>query len=101
MPRIDNPSPGLGTWENDDPGVCANNVETALSVGFRHVDTVEAYDNEDSAAQGLEASDFDREKSFLADKVRAETLDLEGVVSSVETSLETLGVKYFDIVYVH
>lgn len=101
MPSLEIPKPGLGTWENDDPDVCANSVETALELGYRHVDTAEAYDNEASVARGLHAAAVDRDDYFLSGKVRAETLDREGVLSSVESSLETLGVDQFDIVYVH
>jgi len=92
---------GLGTWENTDPEECANAVETALEMGYRHVDTAQAYDNEEHVGRGIERADVPREEVFLATKVWIDRLDRDGVVASTEESLAKLGVDAVDLLYVH
>ena len=60
---------GLGTWQNENPDQCAESVKTALEIGYRHIDTAQAYDNEAAVGDGIEAADVDREDVFLATKV--------------------------------
>jgi 2,5-diketo-D-gluconate reductase B len=95
------PMLGLGTWQNDDPEDCVEAVSTALNVGYRHIDTAQAYDNEEYVGDGIEQSDVDREDVFLATKVWVDSLDYEGVLQSTEESLDKLGVDYVDLLYVH
>ena len=100
--RLDGmPMLGLGTWQNDDPDECANAVETALEMGYRHVDTAQAYDNEEAVGEGLARADVDRDDVFLATKVWKENLAPEDVRSSTEASLDKLGVDYVDLLYIH
>jgi len=95
------PMLGLGTWQNDDPDACATSVETALEMGYRHVDTAQAYGNEDAVGEGIAAADLDREDIFLATKVWNANLAPEDVHSTTETSLDDLGVDAVDLMYVH
>ena len=95
------PSLGLGTWQNTNPEECANAVATALEMGYRHVDTAQAYDNEASVGEGLTRADVPREDVFLATKVWIDQLAHEDVLASTEESLETLGVDYVDLLYIH
>jgi len=95
------PSLGLGTWQNTDPEECANAVATALAMGYRHVDTAQAYDNEESVGEGLARADVPREDVFLATKVWIDQLAHDDVLASTEESLEKLGVDYVDLLYVH
>jgi 2,5-diketo-D-gluconate reductase B len=95
------PMLGLGTWQNDDPDECAEAVETALNAGYRHVDTAQAYDNEAAVGRGIANADVDRDDVFLATKVWADNLAYEDVVESTKESLDTLGVDYLDLLYVH
>ena len=92
---------GLGTWQNDDPQACASSVETALEMGYRHVDTAQAYGNEDAVGDGLAAADVPREDIFLATKVWNSNLAGEDVVETTEESLDKLGVDAVDLLYVH
>ena len=102
VPRAaDMPMLGLGTWENDDHDQCAASVETALELGYRHVDTAQAYRNEDAVGDGIAAADVDREEVFLATKVWTSNLAHDDVISSTEDSLERLGTDYVDLLYVH
>ncbi|SDX88107.1 aldo/keto reductase [Halobellus clavatus] len=92
---------GLGTWQNDDATTCANTVQTALEAGYRHVDTAQAYGNEQAVGQGLAAADVDREDVFLATKVWIDNLGYDDVLESTQASLKKLGVDYLDLLYIH
>lgn len=95
------PMLGIGTWENTDPEDCVSAVETALETGYRHVDTAQAYGNEEHVGRGIERADVAREDVFLATKVWIDHLDHDGVVESTEESLAKLGVDAVDLLYVH
>ncbi|WP_253736272.1 aldo/keto reductase [Halohasta salina] len=97
----DIPMLGLGTWENDDPEACAASVETALEMGYRHIDTAQAYGNETAVGEGLAAADVDREEIFLATKVWIDNLAHDDVIETTEASLDRLGVESVDLMYVH
>jgi len=95
------PMLGLGTWQNTDDDQCAESVRTALEMGYRHVDTAQAYGNEDAVGRGLAAADVDREDVFLATKVWIDNLEPGDVRETTRTSLDRLGVDYVDLLYVH
>jgi diketogulonate reductase-like aldo/keto reductase len=97
----DMPMLGLGTWENTDGQQCAESVATALEMGYRHVDTAQAYGNEADVGAGIEQADVDREDVFLATKVWISELAHDDVIASTERSLEKLGVDSVDLLYVH
>jgi 2,5-diketo-D-gluconate reductase B len=97
----DIPRVGIGTWQNTDPDACANAVETALEMGYRHVDTAIAYDNERAVGEGIANADVPRENIFLASKVFIDSLRPEDVKESTAESLDRLGVDYLDLLYVH
>ena len=95
------PMLGLGTWQNDDPDACAESVKTALNAGYRHIDTAQAYGNEDAVGEGIAQADVDREDVFLATKVWIDNLAYEDVLETAEASLDRLGVDSVDLLYVH
>ena len=100
-PISDMPSLGIGTWQNTDPEECANAVATALEMGYRHVDTAQAYGNEEAVGAGLAAADVPREDVFLATKVWIDNLAYDDVLETAAESLDELGVDYVDLLYVH
>ncbi len=95
------PMLGLGTWQNTDEEGCADSVATALEKGYRHIDTAQAYDNEEYVGEGIERADVDREDIFLATKVWIDSLDPAAVRETTQGSLDRLGVDYIDLLYVH
>ena len=95
------PMLGLGTWENTDPEACGNAVATALEAGYRHIDTAQAYGNEEDVGRGIARADVPREDIFLATKVWIDQLAYDDVLASTEESLEKLGVDSVDLLYVH
>lgn len=94
------PAIGLGTWrmEGDE---CANAVQRALDMGYRHVDTAEMYDNEAAVGRGIAESAVARDDVFLTTKVWRTHLTREGVLDAVEASLDRLGTGYVDLLLVH
>jgi 2,5-diketo-D-gluconate reductase B len=102
VPRANGmPMLGLGTWQNTDPDECRTAVREALEMGYRHVDTAQAYDNEREVGEGIAAADVPREDVFLATKVWTANLAYDDVLSSTEASLDRLGVDSVDLLYVH
>ncbi|QLD87392.1 aldo/keto reductase [Natronomonas halophila] len=95
------PALGLGTWQNDDPDQCAASVRNALEMGYRHIDTAQAYGNEAAVGEGIASASVDREDIFLATKVWIDQLGHDDVLESTEKSLDRLGVDYVDLLYVH
>ena len=92
---------GLGTWKNEDPEACTNAVATALEAGYRHIDTAQAYGNEEHVGRGIERADVPRDDVFLATKVWIDQLAYDDVLASTEESLRKLGVDAVDLLYVH
>ncbi|GAA0659336.1 aldo/keto reductase [Salarchaeum japonicum] len=107
MPEFDYPRKsgmpvlGIGTWQNEDPAQCAQSVQTALDMGYRHVDTAQIYGNEDAVGDGIEQADVARDDVFLATKIWTSELSHDDVLESFEESLDKLGTDYVDLLYVH
>ncbi|WP_049997273.1 aldo/keto reductase [Halococcus sediminicola] len=95
------PMLGLGTWENEDPEQCVESVRSALETGYRHVDTAQAYGNEESVGEGIAQADVPREEIFLATKVWTSNLNYDDVIHSTTESLDKLGVESVDLLYTH
>lgn len=95
------PMLGLGTWQNDDHDECADSVETALEMGYRHIDTAQAYRNEDAVGEGIAAADVDRDDIFLATKIWISNLSHDDVLETAQQSLDRLGTDYLDLLYIH
>src|ERR1700740_2669963 len=59
---------GLGVWQVPNGPECVDAVRWALELGYRHIDTAQAYGNEDSVGQGIRESALPREELFLTTK---------------------------------
>ncbi|ERG99454.1 MAG: diketogulonate related aldo/keto reductase [Haloquadratum sp. J07HQX50] len=95
------PMLGLGTWENTDPDACASAVKTAIEMGYRHIDTAQAYGNEADVGRGIEAASVPREELFIATKVWITNLSPDDIRRSTKESLNKLGLDYVDLLYIH
>jgi 2,5-diketo-D-gluconate reductase B len=91
------PHVGLGTMGIDDP----TTVETALDVGYRHLDTAQVYGNEAVVGEGLAASPVDRDQVVVATKLWTDGLAPDAVAGSARESRDRLGVDAIDLLYVH
>lgn len=94
------PKVALGTWliDNDD---VADAVKNAIKLGYRHIDTAQAYGNEQGVGKGIRESGVDRSQLFVTDKVAAELKDYHSVAQSIDKSLATLGLDYLDLLIIH
>ena len=59
---------GLGVWQIPDGPECVNAVVWALELGYRHIDTAQAYGNEASVGEALRRSGIPREQVFITTK---------------------------------
>lgn len=94
------PKLGLGTWQLKNKN-CVKGVKTALNTGYRHIDTAQAYGNEDRVGKGIEKSEVDRREIFLTTKLWRDNLNQERLFESVEESLEKLRTNYVDLLLIH
>src|SRR6266550_5397764 len=92
------PMLGLGVWQVPDGPECVNAVRWALELGYRHIDTAQAYGNEESVGRALRQSGVDRDEVFVTTKFRPSSRD---PVAEAESSLRRLGVEYVDLYIVH
>ncbi|RLM36820.1 aldo/keto reductase [Haloarcula sp. Atlit-120R] len=94
------PALGLGTWQLTGQS-CRETVETALEMGYRHIDTAQAYGNERQVGLGIEAAAVDREDVFLTTKLDGSNRDERSVRRSTRESLNKLGTDYLDLLLIH
>lgn len=89
---------GLGVWQVPNGPACVDAVRWALELGYRHVDTAQAYGNEESVGQGLRESGVPREDVFVTTKFFPRSAD---PVEAATRSLERLGIASVDLYIVH
>lgn len=94
------PQIGLGTWLIDDSKVCET-VLNALEIGYRHIDTAEAYQNERGVGEALKKTNIKREDIFLQTKLVAECKNYEEAKKCIDESFNKLGVDYIDLMIIH
>ncbi|UVK87732.1 aldo/keto reductase [Pseudomonas sp. B21-051] len=95
MPKL-----GLGTWPmlGDE---CTRAVEQALELGYRHIDTAAAYNNEDAVGQALANTPTSREQIHVTTKVWWGQLQPDAMRHSMERSLKSLRSEYVDLFMIH
>lgn len=98
--RVEIPKLGLGTWMIDNEAV-VQVVKDALDSGYRHIDTAEAYLNEEGVGRGLKESGVNREAIFVTTKLEGDIKNYEEAVKAIEKSLELLNVDYIDLMIIH
>lgn len=91
---------GLGTWMIDDDKV-KEVVLNAFKLGYRHIDTAEAYGNERGVGEAIRESGLKREEIFLTTKLIAEAKTYEEAKEQIELSFKKLGVDYIDLMIIH
>ena len=96
----DIPVVGLGTWQIPD-SVAETAVRDALKVGYVHIDTAAAYENERGVGKGIKASGLPRKDIFVTSKIPAEYKSYEIAVNTIEKSLELLDTDYIDLMLIH
>lgn len=94
------PKLGLGTWFIDD-GKAADAVTEAVAIGYRNIDTAQAYGNERGVGEGIRASGIPRDGLFVSTKVAAEIKNYDGTAAAIDGSLATLGLDHIDLMLIH
>src|ERR1700761_7866405 len=94
------PAIGLGTWELRGR-TCARIVEQALRLGYRHIDTAQAYDNEREVGEGLRASGVRRDNVFVTTKVWTNHFAPNDLERSAKESLVRLRMPDVDLLLLH
>lgn len=97
---VEIPEIGLGTWMISDEEVVYA-VNEAIKIGYRHIDTAQAYGNEAGVGKGVKASGIKREDMFITTKLAAEIKSYKEAVTSIDSSLMKLGLDYIDLMIIH
>lgn len=91
---------GLGTWFIDDDKVAAA-VVSAVKIGYRHIDTAQAYGNERGVGIGIKACGIPREELFITSKVAAEAKTYDTAAKSIDETLDKMELSYIDLMLIH
>ncbi len=95
------PSIGVGVFRVEDANIAYETVKTALSVGYRHVDTAMIYGNEEAIGKAIRDSGIPREEIFLTTKLWNDDQRSGKVEEAIEASLKRLGMDYVNLYLVH
>ena len=91
---------GLGTWFIPDDQA-AEAVKAAVALGYRHIDTAQAYGNERGVGDGVRTCGVPREELFVVSKVAAEHKTYESAAASIDETLAKMGPDYLDMMIIH
>lgn len=94
------PKIALGTWMIDDDKV-ANAVIEAVKLGYRHIDTAQAYGNERGVGDGIRKCGLAREDIFLTTKLEADIKNYDDAKAAIQGSLDKLALDYIDLMIIH
>ncbi|MDJ1482776.1 aldo/keto reductase [Cytophagaceae bacterium YF14B1] len=94
------PKLGLGTWLINNEAV-VQAVKDAVQIGYRHIDTAQAYQNERGVGEGVKTCGVKREEIFVTTKLAAEVKSYNEAVASIDASLRKLGIEYIDMMIIH
>ena len=95
------PCLGFGTWQTPDGDVAVSSVRCAIEAGYRHIDTAQAYGNEESVGQGIQESGVKREELFVTTKLWNENRGYDVIMRSFDESMKKLGLDYLDLFLIH
>lgn len=94
------PKIGMGTFRlkgND----ARDAVKSALSLGYRHIDTAQMYDNEAAVGDGITSSGIPRREIFLTTKIWHDKLHASDLINSLQGSLDRLKTDHVDLALIH
>lgn len=97
---VEIPKLGLGTWFIDDDDA-ARAVRDAAEIGYRHVDTAQAYGNEHGVGEGIRTCGVPREQMFVTSKVPAAIKSFDEAAAAIDDSLATTGLDQLDLAIIH
>ena len=97
---VEMPQMGYGVYQVT-PDECERCVSDALSVGYRMIDTAQAYHNEEGVGNAVRKSGIRREEIFLVSKVWISNYGYEKAKASIDESLSKLQTDYIDLMLLH
>ena len=97
---IEMPQMGYGVYQVS-PGECERCVSDALRVGYRMIDTAQAYHNEEGVGNAVKKSGIGRKELFLVSKVWISNYGYEKAKASINESLRKLQTDYIDLMLLH
>ncbi len=97
---VEIPKLGLGTWFINNKNV-VQAVKDAVNVGYRHIDTAQAYRNEKGVGEAIRTCGVKREELFVTTKLAAGVKSYKKAVDSIDKSLKTMGLDYLDMMIIH
>ena len=95
------PAIGFGTWQIPNGNIAYESTSFALKSGYRHVDTANAYGNEESIGKAVRDSGIVRSEIYVTSKLPAETKTYEGALKKFEETMKNLGLDYIDLYLIH
>lgn len=97
---VEIPKLGLGTWFINDKDV-VEAVKEAVKLGYRHIDTAQAYRNERGVGEAVRTCGVDRKDLFITTKLAAEAKTYKKAAAAIDKSLKTMGLDYIDMMIIH
>jgi 2,5-diketo-D-gluconate reductase A len=97
---VEMPILGYGVYQVTPPE-CERCVTDALSIGYRSIDTAQAYYNEEGVGQAVKKSGISRSQLFLTTKVWVSNAGYEKALASIDESLRKLQTEYIDLLLIH
>ena len=76
-------------------------MKVAVELGYRHIDTAQAYGNERGVGEGVRTCGVPREELFVVSKVAAEHKTYEEAMAGINKTLEIMGLDYLDMMIIH
>lgn len=94
------PKLGLGTWFINNQNA-SQAVQAAVELGYRHIDTAQAYQNEQGVGEGIRGCGLNRDALFVTTKLAAEIKNYKAASDAINASLQSLGLDYIDLMIIH
>jgi len=91
---------GLGTWKLTGTE-CVEMVSKALEIGYRHIDTADAYGNHREISRAIKESRVPREELFITSKLWRTNMHARDVIEAGKRTLDELGIEYLDLFLIH
>src|SRR5574344_827715 len=99
--KVKMPLLGFGVFQVDDLKQCQQSVEDALEIGYRLIDTAQAYHNEEAVGKAIKQSGIKREDIFVTTKLWISDANEDKAMKAFETSMKKLGLDYLDLYLIH
>mgnify|MGYP000812733967 CR=1 FL=1 len=90
------PKLALGVWMIPDEET-EDAVKSAINLGYRHIDTAQAYGNEHGVGAAIRTCGIPREEIFVTSKIAAEHKSYESAMASIDKSIQTMELDYIDM----